>query len=262
MRIVDAHTHLATWPDVPSAETNLLAGMERHGIAASLVSHADCTSFPGEHEAKIEPLSQEEGLRQCIDFARRNPGRIYVAAWFTPLRAAEPSAEFIRLIQDNRDIVKALKFHPYLERCRLDDRRVEPYLRLAAELDLPVLVHTAVDEYSSIGAFVHACREHPSIGFVAAHLELLSDHEFAIDALKGVHNAWGDTAWVDLYHAKKAMDVLGKDRVFFGSDSPINGNATLDDPMYLEFFRNALNLDGYDYEGLMGRNAANFYGLF
>ena len=58
------------------------------------------------------------------------------------------------------------------------------------------------------------------------------------------------------------MDVLGKDRVFFGSDSPINGNATLDDPMYLEFFRNALNLDGYDYEGLMGRNAANFYGLF
>lgn len=262
MHVIDAHAHLATWPGIPASKANLLAGMERHGIAASLVSHADCTSFPGEHEAQVEPLPQEEGLRQCIDFARENPGRFFVAAWFTPLRAEEPSEDFVRLIRDNRDVVKALKFHPYCERCPLDDPRVEPYLRLAEELGLPVLVHTAVDDYSSIGHFVSACRTHPDLRFVAAHLELCSDHEFAIESLRGVENAYCDTAWVDLYHARKAMEVLGKDRVFFGTDAPIDGAATLDNPMYLEFFQNALGLDGWDYEGLMGRNAANFYGLF
>ena len=261
MDIVDAHAHLASWHSVPESEGNLLLGMERHGIATTLVSHADCTSFPGEAQAPVTPLSSVEGLSQVIAFARKHPGRIYGAAWFKPLVEPVPPEGFVRLIQENRDIVKALKFHPFCERVALDDPRVAPYIQLARELDLPILVHTAVDEDSAIYHFVNAAKANPDVRFVAAHLELCSDHRYAIEALTGIENAWCDTAWVDLSTALLAMEKLGPDRVFFGTDAPIDGAATLDNPMYQEYFR-ALYEDPSDLmQGLMGANARRFYGL-
>ena len=261
MSIIDAHAHIASWPTVEQSKKNLLTGMDTWGIECSLISHADCTSFPTEHEAKVDPISGAEGLRQTIAFARENPGRIYIAAWFKPLIEPEPTEEFVQLIKDNLDVVKALKFHPFCERLPADDPRLEPYYALARELGFPVLVHTAVDENSAIYHLVNAAKAHPDIRFVAAHLELCSDHRFAIDAIAEVPNIYADTAWVDVDSCKLAIQKLGIDRIMFGTDAPIDGEPTLYNPIYLAYFRNDAMFGKRVLSKLMRDNAIYFYKL-
>ena len=239
MQVFDAHTHLGTWPSIKECQESLLCGMRRKNVLFSLVSHADCSSFPGEVAPDIEPLSAVEGLKGCLAFAKENEGRIFVAVWVKPRIEPFPSEELIRLMKENRRYIKAIKLHPFCERTPADSPAMEPYYALAREFDLPILVHTAVDEDSAIEHLVAAGKRNPDLRFVAAHLELGSDHRHAIEALKGVPNIYCDTAWVDLSSALLAQEELGADHVFFGTDAPVDGADTLDNPMYGEYFAHA-----------------------
>ncbi len=259
MNIFDAHTHIASWFTIEESEKNLLDGMDRKNVLFSLISHADCSSFPSEGTADVPPLSAEEGLRQCLDFAKRHPGRIYVAVWVKPRVEKTPSPELIRLIEENLDLVKAIKFHPYCERLPADSPLMEPYYELARRFHLPVLIHTALDMNSAIVHFITAAEEHPDLRFVAAHLELGSDHRFSIRAIRNLPNAYCDTAWVDLESALLAMETMGEDRVIFGTDAPIEGESTLDNPVYEEYFANADGPKRAKMAKLLFQNGVDFY---
>lgn len=261
MPIIDAHAHIATWPTRPACKKNLLEGMDTHGVDVSIVSNADCSSFPGEVAVQCGSLSAEEGLREALEFAKSNPGRIYAAVWFKPLVEPTPSKELVRLIEENRSLVVALKLHPFCEQVSPCDPRLEPYYELAAGLNLPILCHTALDFHSSIGELVKAAKDHPHLRFVAAHLELGSDHAYSIDAIADIPNIYADTAWVDADNAKKALETLGLRRVFFGTDAPIDGAATLSNPLYLAYFQNEMGLDEEQYEALMWKSSSEFYGI-
>lgn len=230
--------------------------MESHGIDKALISNAACSSS----EENIH-YSAAEGLAETLAFAKAHPGRIYVAPWIKPIEEPSPTERLLTLMNENRSLIKAIKFHPYCERLPIDDPRLLPYLELARSYNLPILVHTAVDADSSIGHLVNAAKANPDLRFVAAHMELCSNHEYAINALKDLGNVSVDTAWVDLYHAIQAMDVLGKHRVFFGTDSPIEGKNTLDNPVYQDYLSNAAGLNEEDYFDLMGRAGMRFYDI-
>ncbi len=261
MAFIDAHVHLATWPSKGECKKNILSGMERFGIDISIISHADCSSFPGDVRVPCPPISAVQGLTEVLELARENPGKIYASAWIKPLVEPEPSAELTKLICDNRDVVVALKLHPFCERISPCDPRMEPYYELARHQNLPVLCHTALDFHSSIGRLILAAKEHPDIRFVAAHLELGSDHNYAINALKEVPNVFADTAWVDALSAKKALDELGDNRVFFGTDAPIDGENTLGEEIYLSYLENRLGLPETQFKALMRENALSFYSI-
>lgn len=233
--------------------------MLEHHVDSALISNADCATFPSERKRDVPSLRATTGLRQAIEFARENPGKIYVAVWVTPRREKTPSPELIALIEENRDIVKSLKLHPFCERMSPDDPRMDPYYDLAERLDLPFLVHTALDPDSAIGPLVNAARKRPNVRFVAAHLELCSNHLYAIDAISDLPNVYCDTAWVEMSIAKNALETLGAHRVFFGTDSPVDGEKTLDHPFYKEYFENAAGLDEQTYADLMCNNAKRFY---
>lgn len=259
MNTIDAHAHIASWPTVAESKRNLLHAMKVHYVEAALVSHADCSTYPGEHGFNAIPLSSIQGLMEVLAFAKENPGKIYAAVWIKPLVEPTPSPELLRLIDENRPLIKAIKLHPFCERIPPDDPRMEPYYELARTLELPILVHTALDPDSSIGHLVNAAKAHPDLRFVAAHLELASTHDFAVEAIKGTPNIWADTAWVDLKSAKNALMKLGKERVMFGSDAPIDGPGTLDNPLYISYFRNDIGLDEESYRMLIADNARAFY---
>ena len=253
---IDAHAHLASWPNIETCKRNLVLGND-----IALISHADCSSFPGERGAS-RIISAYDGLQECLQLAKELPGRFYAAVWIKPLIEPMPSKELIDLISQNISFIKAIKLHPFCERISPDDERMEPYYQFSRELSLPILSHTALDEHSCIAKLVNAAKKHPDLNFVASHLELGSDHEYSIRALAEVPNVYVDTAWVDLYHANKAMDILGEDHVMFGSDSPIDGLSTLDNPLYQEYFHNTLGLWEGRFRRLMGENAKNFYRLY
>ena len=261
VKIIDAHVHLGSWPNIETSKANLLYGMNAYGIASGILSHADCSTFPGDAGAFATPISAAEGLRQCIEFAREHPGRFHLAVWIKPLVEPRPSEELFSLIRDNRDLIVALKLHPFCERISPCDERLEPYYELAAELNMPVLCHTALDFHSSIGELILAANAHPNLRFVAAHLELSSDHHYSINALKSTKNVYADTAWVDMKSARLAMEEVGVDRVMFGTDSPLDGPETLANPLYFSFLNNTEHLPEDIYERLMSGNAKAFYGI-
>ena len=259
MPIIDAHAHLGSWPNIETSRHNLIGNMNRHGIDIAVLSHADCSSYPGDAGAFATPLSSVEGFRQCIEFAHEHPCRFYLAVWVKPLLEPEPPQELLDLIAENRDLVVALKLHPFCERISPNDERLEPYYDLARSLDVPVLCHTALDYHSCIGSLIEAAKAHPDLRFVAAHLELGSDHLYSINALKECPNIFADTAWVDMESAVHALRELGEERVLFGTDNPLDGTETLANPLYLSYFQNWLGLDQHRYEALMYLNAKRFY---
>ena len=259
MEIFDAHAHIASWPSLEKSKANLLSGMEKHGVSGCLISNADCATFPSERKHDVLSLSATQGLQQAIAFARSVPHKVYIAVWVCPRREKTPSAELIETIERNRDIVKALKLHPFCERMAPNDPRMEPYYELAEKLDFPFLIHTALDPDSSIGCLIDAARKHPKVRFVAAHLELCSNHLYAINAISELPNVYCDCAWVEMKTARIAINELGKERVFFGTDAPVDGKVTLDHPYYLDYFDNEVGLDPESYEYLMGKAAKDFY---
>lgn len=261
MKFIDAHAHIASWPELLDSEQFLIVGMDDHGVEAALVSNADSATFPSPENPFETPKTAAEGLIESLIFASVWPKRIFLAAWFCPSREPIPSPRFIELIENNRDVVKALKFHPFCERVAPDDPIMEPYYGLAYRLGLPILCHTAVDEHSTIGHLAIAAKAHPDLRFVAAHLELCSDHRHAIDVIADVPNIYADTAWVDMATASLAIDRLGPERIMFGTDAPIDGITTLDNPMYKEYFDNAAQLSPDLYRRLMRVNAIDFYDL-
>ncbi len=259
--IVDAHAHIASWESERECVSNLRRSMRKYGIAYSLVSDCDCSEYKdGENGRNIDALSAIEGAKRVLRLVKKEPNRFGCALWINP-HFEKVSEELVSYIEKNRPYIFALKFHPYESRLKISDKRLLPYLDLARRFSLPILVHTASDRYSDIKMLCALACENPDIRFVAAHLQLLSDNQKAIECLKKAPNLYADTAWVPLSSAKKTLLEVGENRIMFGTDNPIDGLDTLANPMYREYYQNRLHLKKRLYRNLMVDNAISFYKL-
>ena len=258
--IVDIHAHLASWPSVSLCKKNLLSSMEEYHIDYALVSHCDCSEFPSlEERYPIRKITQRAGLKECLDFAKRHPKKIGVLVWINP-HTEKLSPAFEKLIENNLEFIHGFKFHPFESKLQITDPRMKPYLDYIEKLSLPLLVHTAKDEYSSIVEVGKIAKEYPSISFIAAHLQLCAnDKKEAMSVLKENPNVFADTAWVKGKDAKKVLRHIGIDRICFGTDNPIDGADTLENPIYQEYFRNSLHLTKKEKEHLMCSNALKIF---
>ncbi len=258
--IVDIHAHLASWPSVSLCKKNLLSSIEEYHIDYALVSHCDCSEFPSlEERYPIRKITQRAGLKECLDFAKRHPKKIGVLVWINP-HTEKLSPAFEKLIENNLEFIHGFKFHPFESKLQITDPRMKPYLDYIEKLGLPLLVHTAKDEYSSIVEVGKIAKEYPSISFIAAHLQLCAnDKKEAMSILKENPNVFADTAWVKGKDAKKVLRHIGIDRICFGTDNPIDGADTLENPIYQEYFRNSLHLTKKEKEHLMCSNALKIF---
>lgn len=258
--IIDTHAHLASWPSVSICKKNLLSSMEKYHIDYALVSHCDCSEFPSlEERYPIRKITQKAGLKECLDFAKRHPKKIGVLVWINPHKEKLTPA-FQKLIENHLEYIHGFKFHPFESKLQITDPKLKPYLDYIEKLHMPLLVHTAKDEYSSILELGKVAKEYPSISFIAAHLELCTnDKKEAIRVLKENPNVFADTAWVKEKDTKKVLRSIGIDRMCFGTDNPIDGIDTLENPMYQEYFHNSLHLTKKEKEHLMYQNALKIY---
>lgn len=255
--MIDIHFHLGSFPTLEEGKRLLLDSIANHPFECALVSHLDATEF-GEEDERVRLIDQMTALKEGLDFCKEHEGRFYLLAWIRP-NFETPSKEFCDLIKKNLKYIKGLKMHPYCSRMRIDDPKVEPYLSLAEELHLPILVHTAIDDYSSILHLEAAAKKHPNLTFIAAHMELYTDHDCTIEVMKRNPNIYCDTAWVEMKDAARAIEEVGKERVLFGSDTPLDGKTTLDEAIYQNYFHNVENLDEESYALLMGGNAKRIF---
>ena len=268
--IIDTHVHIGGEKvGFEMSEEKVLAAMEKYKIDFMIVSNGDCAEV--DHEQKLIPaeyqVSQEDALKRCITFARKNPGKIGVGVWVKPLTETV-TEELEQLIAENRDIIYALKLHPYHSKTSPMDAKTLPYLELAKKYNLPVVSHTGTGPEDAPIHVYEAAKLFPEIPFVMVHMGLGSDNKEALELLGKANNLYGDTAWVPMDTAIEAVKRYGSKKMFFGSDAPIDGVDTyLCNPwgersVYQDYFHVLPEKISKDaYEDLMWRNAARVFGV-
>ncbi len=260
--IIDSHAHIATWPSIRESEEMVLESQKRYGVAFSLVSDCDCSEYPSLTKWGIHKIDQITGLKTVLKFVKENPSKLGALVWVNPHNEIiQP--ELMALIEKNRSLIYGLKFHPFESHLKISSKKMMPYLELARKYALPLLVHTAEDIYSDVAFLGEVAAAYPDLTFVAAHLQLCctDDHRSALEVLKAHPNVYGDTAWVDMKTAKRVLETIGENRIMFGTDNPIDGVDTLNNPMYQAYFHNKVKLPPRLYHNLMARNAIAVYKL-
>lgn len=261
--VIDAHAHFGSILDFYMPEKMLIQSMDKYGIDCAVVSNIQGIEF--DHDK--HPLTKDRLQNQidinyaAIEFSRKFPGRIFPLVWVMP-HTGGVSEEFCRFVLENRSGIYGLKLHPYLNQAPVDSELVEPYVRLAAEYDLPVVVHTASTDESSPRRVYNIAVKYPCVKFVMVHLGMYTDHEESINLIAKQPNLYGDTTWVAPESILKLFERAGPDRVMFGSDAPISGPDGYSNPIYqtyLEKWKTLFNI--HDYEKLMSGNAVKFFGL-
>ena len=268
--MIDSHVHIGG--DEAGFEMNektVLQSMDKYGIDISIVSNGDSAEY-ADGSVRIPEefqVNQEETLARVIAFCRANPGKIYGAFWCKPNH--ELLTERIdEMITQNRDIIVALKVHPFLSNLSFSDDKMVPYLNLALKHNLPVIVHTAKDMVDSpMRVYEMACR-YPRLKFVMAHMGLETDNSLAIDLMGKAENLYADTTWVPVETTLEVIRRFGSGRVVFGSDNPIDGLDTyacnpLGEPsVYRQYFGDLKKMiSSKDYDNLMDRTARNLFGI-
>lgn len=267
---IDTHVHIGgNIGSFEMDERDVIYSMDTYKIDKILVSNADSIECDENH-LLLPPdkqVSQYNSLVRAINFARENPGRVFVAAWVKP-NTQTLDKSFSDLIDRNLDIVKALKFHPFYSSLPFDDIKVRPYLDMAEKFGLSVVVHTAGDSYSACDGVFKMATEYPMVKFVMAHMGLETDHKRATELCEKLQNLYADTAWVPLDATIDFINRCGSDRLFFGSDSPIDGpdtyarNKAGQRSLYQSYFFDLpRKMNESDYENLMFRNAQRVFGM-
>lgn len=260
--IIDTHTHIGNIFNFSVSKQDLLNSMNRYHIRYSLVSSLEGAEY-GHNQVQVPPAeirSQIKINQDVIDFAHIYPDRIGALLWVMP-HTGGATREFERLIQENRDVVFGLKFHPYHNKMNFDSPATEEYLALARKFRLPVVTHTADGESSPARVAVMA-QKYPDLSFLMVHMGLGSDNEESIELISRYPNLYGDTTWVRPENALKMMERCGIDKLMFGTDSPIDGIDTYANPIYQTYLHDWESRIGKEnYDKLVMKNAIRFFHL-
>lgn len=264
--IIDTHVHIGTGLGFHMTEEDVLYSINKYGIDYAIISNTEVASH--DHERKLIPAefqkSQPECLERSIKFARENEGRIGIMHWVKPME--DITAKLRNLIENNLDIIKALKFHPYHAGCSFTSAESRKYIDLAAEYNLPVVSHTGTGYDDNPMRLFEMAKIYTKTPFVMVHLGLGSDNKEAIELCSQQPNLYGDTTWVSTKSALEFIDKCGDDRLLFGSDSPIDGKDTYltngrgDRSLYQEYFNEfKTEVSKETYDKIMYKNAVKLF---
>ena len=183
--IIDTHVHIGGEAvGFHMNEDMVITAMEKYHIDFSVVSNGDAGEV--DHQQKLLPeklqISQEEVLTRTIRFARKHPGKIGVAPWVKPLTRGL-TKELEDLVYANRDIICAIKLHPFHSHVAPSDPRAFPYIELAEKLGVPVVSHTGNSEDDDPQKLYEAAKMSPKVSFVKVHVGLCTDNQKALDLL-------------------------------------------------------------------------------
>jgi len=125
---------------------------------------------------------------------------------------------------------RGLKIHPVIQNVAPDDPATLELLEEVKTYNVPVLMHTG---WGSIGKGSYGFTKHyrkilaafPKITFIFAHMGFYEPLAL-LDLIKAHPNVYVDTSWQPAGIIRKALAVIGEDRILLGSDWPFNLQST------------------------------------
>lgn len=268
--IIDTHVHIGGEAvGFHMTEQMVLESMEKYHIDYALVSNGDAGEMTHKQELLPEEMqiTQEKALKRVLAFARQHPEKIGAAVWVKPYLQGL-TKELENMIQENLDIIYAVKLHPFHSDTSPTDKKVLPYLSLAEKYHLAVVSHTGGCEAADPVHLYEAAKLFPKVPFVMVHMGLGTNNREALDLLGKADNLYGDTTWVPMSTTIEAIKRYGSKKILFGSDSPIDGvdtyfcNPKGERSLYQDYFHVLPEKISEDaYEDLMYRNAMEVFGI-
>ena len=238
--IIDIHAHLSS-RCVEAGRQKILNAAERYGIDRIYVS--SLMDFYSDEE-------QIQFLNNLVaEFMRDEPDVVGGAVYVNPHH------------KNTLDVIKRATEEQGFEMIKLwcctyaDDPSVDPIMEYAAQTGLPVLFHAfrkSTPQVANESTGIHVAniaRRHPQTKVIMAHFGGTSYD--GIPCVRDIKNVWCDQSGT-AFHGEEleyAVEMLGADRVLFGTDgafinnlAQVKGAPLTEDQRELILFRNAQKL--------------------
>lgn len=248
-QVFDAHVHVGRWLTLDFA-----------GRESDLTDVTRVLASAGVTGALVMPTDEGDNaglLREVVHFGNADGAMLalFFAAWIRP--SDDSLHDFL---ENNLSLVRALKIHPSFNRLPLTDPTYEPYLNLAEVARWPVIVHCGRwREVAGWEKALEVAERHPEVPFILAHMggdspSLVMGAARAIRE-RGLFNAYLGTESIREYWlVARALDLVGPERIVFGSDHNLNHPAS-----FLAVIE-ALGLSPMEKNLILGGNAARLLG--
>jgi predicted TIM-barrel fold metal-dependent hydrolase len=201
--IFDPHMHIGSFPmfDVELDEAGLVALFEEFDYEGGIVFHPD--------------------NRMILEAVERIPNA-WALYWANP--RIEPSADVAASFLDHPKFL-GVKLHPLLDGFLPADPAIRPVVELAAERELPILIHSGHAPFSLPWSIEELAVAVPAAKIVMAHMGHgnIVYINAAIDIADRRPNIWLETSGMPS-HTKVATAArrIGLERVLYGSDAPFH----------------------------------------
>jgi len=206
---IDAHSHIGNfggWAGVSITAEQLIKQMNEYNIEKTILCSTDSTD-------------NEETLKAYQKYPER----------FLPLVFTNPyeNEEALRKINYyvNEKNFKGIKLHPLQHAYVADSEIVDPVMKLAQKLKVPVFIHCGHPPYSLPWSIALLAERYPDVKVTMIHMG--HGHGVYIDAsLKMARrhsNLYLEMSGMPMsIKIKEAYETVGNDRIMFGIDSPFH----------------------------------------
>jgi uncharacterized protein len=204
--IFDAHTHLGTDIDgMVGVYDDLVRGMDKYGISRC---NMFCLDEPDRHPGF------RAGNDRTLAFAERSQGRMIP---FVRLDLSEdPIGEATRCLDLG---ARGIKLHPRAQKFLLNDERLSPIFELAAERNVPVLIHGGRGLPPIADDLARVVDRYPQAQLIVAHAGI-ADLAALADRLGGKAGVFFDTSVWSPLDLLGLYRLVGPEQVVYASDYP------------------------------------------
>lgn len=206
MPIFDAHVHLGTDLDgMVGSFDELMALFERFGIERAFVFSLD---EPDRHPAFRKPNDR------TLEAAAQSGGRLIP---FVRLSLEEsPIEEAERCLERG---ARGIKLHPRSQGFLINDERLEPIVALAAEREVPVLIHGGRGLPPIAAGLARLVERYPTAQLIIAHAGI-ADLEGLARALGGKAGVFFDTSVWSPIDQLDFFRQVAPEQILYASDYP------------------------------------------
>jgi len=209
MPVIDAHCHLGVGRYKQLRADELLALMDRAGVDWAVVC-------PVEEQIV---LRNREGNQAMIAAMTRHPDRFIGFAVANPWYGDKAVKELRRALGAG---LRGVKFNSSLQGFFINDEIVYPLIEVAGEFGVPVYFHTGTPIYALPLQLAALARDFPDVSFIMGHSGFADFWYDALPAAQDVPNIILETSFAMPSMLAQAVEVLGPERLVFGSDAPMS----------------------------------------
>ncbi len=243
IEVFDAHAHIGADVDtrVVTAD-DLKERMDAAGVARAIVFALNDPNARDDYSGPNDVVwnAYEEHPDAFVPFFRLNPHKDY-------------EAEFARCVDRG---FSGLKLHPVSQEFELDDERVIRLFEMAAEADLPVLIHAGFAMQRIVEPLTPTIERLPGLRLILGHsamIEVLA----ATRAFADHPNILFETSVVKAKDLYVLFSTLDPSRICFGSDIPYGD---LPSTMHAALLAaDAAGLSEDDLSGVFSRNIRRWF---